>query len=579
MPRQKETPLEPRLADGSESPIILHEIDLTLLVGPGFAPYKATFQVMKVGIAPIILGAPFCRTARPQFDWEARTIRSSDSDAPGAAINAIEAPSPNTIPTDYKDFEDVFSEAEADVLPPRRPFDHTIPLIEGATPTFGPIYRLSVKEQEALDKYLASMLKKGFIRVSSSPASSPLLFVEKNDGSLRPCIDYRKLNAITIKNRYPLPLISELLDALSKAGFYTKIDLRGAYNLLRIALGEEWKTAFRTNRGLFEYLVMPFGLTNAPASFQHLMNHIFGDMIGVCVIVYLDDILVYSLRLSEHIEHVREVLKRLRNNHLYAKLEKCEFHTRRVEFLGYVVSNEGIEMDKAKVEAVIGWPEPTTVREVQSFLGFANFYRRFIKNFSAIQRPLSALTRKGIEFVFGPKEQAAFTKVKNAISSAPVLRHFDPTLRIIIETDASDFALGAVLSQEDSEGVIRPVAFLSRRMEPAELNYPVHDKEFLAIVWACKEWSHYLEGSPAVEIITDHRSLEYFLISKLLTRREARMVETMSRFDSVISIPTRKEVDKARRSVETVRSQTGGLPRNYALDRSKQPQHAFASSP
>ena len=226
-------------------------------------------------------------------------------------------PTPREIvPAEYQEYLDVFAKKSADTLPLHRTFDHRIPLVDGKTPGFGPIYSLSGVEQNALREYLDNNLAKGFITPSESPAGSPILFVKKKDGSLRLCVDYQRLNDITIKNRYPLPLIGDLLDQLRHAKIYTKIDLRGAYNLLRIAPGEEWKTAFRTRFGLFKYRVMPFGLTNAPATFQHLMNNIFHDLLDKCVIIYLDNILVYSSNDSNHRHHVRQVLRRLRANKL-----------------------------------------------------------------------------------------------------------------------------------------------------------------------------------------------------------------------------------------------------------------------
>jgi hypothetical protein len=439
------------------------------------------------------------------------------------------------VPRKYHDFLDVFDKKEADKLPPHRPFDHHIPLVEGANPSFGPIYPLSPLEQLELKKYLEENLKKGFIRPSESSVASPILFVKKKDGSLRLCVDYRRLNSMTVKNRYPLPLINDLLDQLRRATIYTKMDLRGAYNLLRIKEGEEWKTAFRTRYGLFEYAVMPFGLTNAPASFQHLMNHVFRDMLDVSVIVYLDDILVFSKNEADHELHVREVFKRLREYGLYAKADKCEFDTRQVEFLGFVVSPEGISMDKAKVQAVQEWPRPQNIKDVQSFLGFANFYRRFIKGFGTVARPLHSLTRKGSTWDWNGECEASFEELKRLVTTGPVLRHWNPSDETVVETDASDFAIGAVLSQRDKDG-LRPVAFISRKMTEPELNYPVHDKEFLAIAYALQEWRHYLEGVRVkFEVLSDHRSLEYFLTTKLLNRRQARWGVMLADYDFSIT--------------------------------------------
>ena len=303
-----------------------------------------------------------------------------------------------SIPPEYSEFASVFSEKEANILPQYRPYDMAIDLLPGATPPWGPIYSLAEPERRALLEYLQEMLAKGFIRQSKSSAGAPIIFVKKKDGTLRLCVDYRGINAVTVKNRYPIPLIGELLDRMAHARVFTKIDLRGAYNLVRIREGDEWKTAFRTRYGLFEYLVMPFGLTNAPATFQSLMHDVFKDILDVFVVVYLDDILVFSQNAEEHYVHVRDVLQRLRDNQLYAKLEKCSFSTTSVEFLGYVITPEGLSMDESKVKTVKEWATPSTMKDIQSFLGFANFYRRFIAGFSAITRPLTYLTRKDVPF-------------------------------------------------------------------------------------------------------------------------------------------------------------------------------------
>jgi hypothetical protein len=303
--------------------------------------------------------------------------------------NPQSEPTPVKLPEKYKDFINVFEKINADQLPAHSPYDCPIDLEEGHSPPFGPIYGLSELELQALRDYLTENLAKGFIQHSKSPASAPILFVKKKDGSLRLCVDYRGLNKITKKNRYSLPLISGLLDRLRTEKIFTKLDLRGAYNLLRIRPGDEWKTTFRTRYGHFEYTVMPFGLTNASAVFQHLMNDIFWEYMDKFVVVYLDDILIFSKDQESHDKHVRLVLATLREHGLYAKMEKCEFNKSLVAFLGYVISPDGIFMDKSKVETIQCWATPSSVKDVQHFLGFANFYCRFIKGYSKIITPLT----------------------------------------------------------------------------------------------------------------------------------------------------------------------------------------------
>ncbi|KAJ1590295.1 hypothetical protein NDA12_005931 [Ustilago hordei] len=387
------------------------------------------------------------------------------------------------IPKPYQHLRDVFDEVEADKLPHHTEHDLHLELIEGGKPPQGPLYLKGPKEMSELRRYLDENLEKGFIRPSKSPARSPVLFVPKKDGGLRLCVDYRGLNEITVKNRAPLPLIEEQLFLLRKARIYTKLDLRAAYNLIRIAKGDEWKTAFGTQLGLYEYLVMPFGLANAPAHFQSFINDIFRDIIGIYVVVYLDDFLIFSDTEEAHVKHVTEVLTRLRSNRLFAKLSKCEFHTKTVEFLGYIIKPTGIEMDPEKVRTVKEWPMPESIHDIQRFLGFANFYRRFIAHFAHIAKPLTALV-KPIErfkkFELPEEAQQAFHKLIQAFTSAGVLQHFDYHLPTRLETDASDFAIAGVLKQEH-EGRWHPVAFYSRKMSSAEKNYEIHDKELLAV--------------------------------------------------------------------------------------------------
>ena len=439
------------------------------------------------------------------------------------------------VPPEYHEYLDVFSKSKSAHLPPTRSCDHKIELEDGTTPPFGPIYSLSEVEQLALKTFIDENLSSGLIRPSQSSAGAPILFIKKKDGSLRLAVDYRGLNRITKKDRYPLPLIPDLLDRLRSASTFTKMDLRGAYNLVRIAEGDEWKTAFRTRYGSYEFMVMHYGLTNAPASFQRFMNDIFKDLLDVCVVVYLDDILIFSKDAALHTEHVQEVLRRLRKHDLYAKIDKCEFSVDTTEFLGFVVSPDGLRMDESKIQVIQDWPKPRKVKEVQSFLGFANFYRRFIANYSDITVPLNRLTRKNVQWYWSPACQDAFRLLKEAFGSAPVLHHFDPTLPPIVETDASDYAIAGILSVRTNDGDVHPVAFFSRTLTGAELNYDTHDKELLAIFQAFKTWRHYLESPHhTVDVLTDHKNLEYFSTTKTLTRRQARWSEYLSAFNMVI---------------------------------------------
>jgi len=291
------------------------------------------------------------------------------------------------IPLEYRNYADMFSKAKASELPPHRDYNLKIELEEGTSPPLGTLYSLSPVELSALWTFINENLNTGFIRPASSSHAALVLFVKKKDGSLRLCVDFRGLNKITKKDRYPLPLISDLLDSPSRAKIYSKIDLQHAYHLVQIAPGDEWKTAFRTRYGSYEWLVMPFGLTNAPAAFQRFVNTVFADMLDVCIVVYLNDILIYSEDMESHQQHVREVLCRLWLHGLFAKPEKCKFHSDSVEYLGYRLSPKGLTMSPDKIQTISDWPEPRKVKDIQSFLGFANFYRRFIFNYSDIVVP------------------------------------------------------------------------------------------------------------------------------------------------------------------------------------------------
>jgi hypothetical protein len=449
----------------------------------------------------------------------------------------------SAIPRDYEDFAEVFSKESASVLPPHRPYDHRIPLEPGTTPPFGPLYSLSEVELKALDEYINENLAKGYIQASTSPAGAPILFVKKRDGGLRMCVDFRALNRITIKNRYPLPLIGESLDRLRSATVFTKLDLRSGYNLVRMAEGEEWKTAFRSRYGHYEYRVMPFGLCNAPSTFQNLMNDVLRDFLDDFAIVYLDDILIFSRSLEEHKRHVRLVLERLRANGLFAKPEKCFFHQEEIEYLGFIVSPSGVKMDPKKVSAILDWPEPASVHDVQVFLGLANFYRRFIRGYSKIASPLTRLLQKNCTFEFDASASQAFAQLKAAFTSAPVLAHFHPDRPSTIETDASDFAIAAVISQPDADGVLHPIAFYSRKLTAPELNYEIYDKEMLAIVTALKEWRAYLESAAhPFTVYTDHKNLEYFATTKVLNRRQSRWAELLANYNFTIVRASQKSV-------------------------------------
>src|SRR5215472_4077424 len=453
--------------------------------------------------------------------------------AEAAEKHRLEKTWKEVVPTVYHAFEKVFLKESFDELPQSRVWDHAIELLPEAEPFSTKLYAISPSEQPELDRFLDENLQSGRIRPSKSPMASPVFFIKKKDGSLRLVQDYRKLNAITVKNSYPLPLIQDLMGKVSKAKIFTKLDVRWGYNNVRIKEGDEWKAAFRTNRGLFEPLVMFFGLTNSPATFQTMMNALFKELIdeGV-VVVYIDDILVFTATLEEHRRVVRRVLEILSENNLFLKPEKCIFEVPEVEFLGLIISEGKVRMDPVKVAGVRDWPTPKALVEVQSFLGFANFYRRFIEDFSTVAHPLHALQKKGVVWRWGKEEEAAFQRLKEKITASPVLTHPDPDRPYSLETDSSDFATGAVLSQACEDSKWRPVGYYSKSLNEVERNYPIHDKEMLSVIRALQEWRHLLEGAKhRFDILNDHRNLTFFATAQNLNRRQARWSLYLSRFD------------------------------------------------
>jgi transposase InsO family protein/predicted aspartyl protease len=432
------------------------------------------------------------------------------------------------------DFLSVFEKTTFDKLPERKRWDHAIELKPGTEPFNSKIYPLSVDEQKELDKFIEEHLQSGRIRPSKSPIASPFFFIKKKDGSLRPVQDYRKLNEMTIKNRYPLPLISEVIHKLRRAKIFTKLDVRWGYNNVRIKEGDEWKAAFITNRGLYEPLVMFFGLTNSPATFQTMMNDLFRHLIneGV-VIVYMDDILIYTETEEEHRRVVKEVLQVLKDNGLFLKPEKCEFESSEIEYLGLIIREGVTAMDPVKIKGITEWPQPHCKRDVQQFLGFINFYRRFIHQFAMIAAPLHALTRNA-PWQWTASEQNAFEQLKISVTTAPVLTMPSDRDPFRVEADSSDYATGAVLSQLQNDNW-QPIAYMSKSLNDTERNYDIHDKELLAIMRALDEWRHYLIGAQTpVEIWTDHKNIEYFRTARKLNRRQARWSLELAEYNFTI---------------------------------------------
>jgi hypothetical protein len=378
-----------------------------------------------------------------------------------------------------EEFNDLFPN-DLTQLPPKRDIDHEIKIVENAIPPSQQPFRMSQPELAELKRQLEVLLEKGFIRPSKSPYAAPVLFAKKKDGTLRMCVDYRALNKITIKNKYPIPRVDEMLDQLNGAKIFSRLDLKSGYHQIRIKNDDIEKTAFRTRYGSFEFIVLPFGLTNAPPTFMRLMNSIFHKYLDEFLIIYLDDILIFSKNKHEHLNHIRLVLQLLRDNNLYVNKEKCEFGVDKLEFVGHIVTSNGIKVDDNKVIAIKNWPIPRNPTSVRSFLGAAGFYRRFIPNFSEIAASLTDLTKDNYKFEWTHKQHTAFITLKEALLTAPVLRLPDFKLTFIVVTDASMIAVAGVLMQDDGEGE-RPIAYESRKLNDAESRYPVHEQELLAI--------------------------------------------------------------------------------------------------
>ena len=409
-------------------------------------------------------------------------------------------------------------------LPPDRDVRHAIPLQAGSVPPTRRIYRLSAPERAEMERQIRDLLDKGWIRPSSSPYGSPILFVKKKDGGMRMCVDFRMLNKQTVRNNYPLPRIDDLLDRLEGASIFSCLDMQQAYHQVKLSEQDTAKTAFTTPQGLFEYLVLPFGLTNAPATFQALINDVLGECRDFCM-AYLDDILVFSKTPEEHLQHLERILSTLQTHKLYAKLSKCHFALSSVKFLGHVISAEGISPDPDKVKVVQDWPTPKDVADLRSFVGLASYFRKFIPDFASITACLTRLFRKGAAWSWTLACQHAFDTVKTLLTTAPVLKLPDTTQEFTVVVDASGVGIGAVLLQGD-----RPVAFDGRKLTDTELKWSATEQEMLAVVHHVQKWRCYLEGGHFV-VVTDREPNTWFHSQKKLSPRQHRWYEFLADLD------------------------------------------------
>ncbi|WVZ76029.1 hypothetical protein U9M48_024034 [Paspalum notatum var. saurae] len=429
---------------------------------------------------------------------------------------------PPTVANLLQEFKDVFPAEIPPGLPPLRGIEHQIDLIPGATLPNRAAYRTNPEEAKEIQRQVQELLDHGYVRESLSPCAVPVILVHKKNGTWRMCVDCQAINNITIRYRHPIPRLDDMLDELSGSVMFTKIDLRSGYHQIRMKLGDEWKTTFKTKFGLYEWLVMPFGLTNAPSTFMRLMNEVLRSFIGKFVVVYFDDILIYSKSFDEHLDHLRAVFVALRDARLFANLEKCTFCADRVGFLAYIVTPQGIEVDKTKIDAIRSWPTPTTITQVRTFLGLAGFCRRFVKDFSTIAAPLNELKKKGVTFHWGTTQEKAFNTLKDKLTHAPLLQLSDFGKTFELECDASGIGIGG-----------KPVAYFSEKLNGPSLTYSTYDKELYALVRVLGTWQHYLWPKEFV-IHSDHESLKHIRSQAKLNKRHAKWVEFIELFPYII---------------------------------------------
>lgn len=541
---------------------------------------NAVFMVTTLGKQAIILGLPWLEAENPDINWRKRTLRWRNAESRNIYVmmrptyepiddllisfikreatdearmtwnetrmnksqlfafkKEEKKPKKSTeemVPKELHKYLSIFGEGESNRLPKHTEYDHRIDLKEGFEPKRAKVYRLHPENEKAFNDFIDENLAKGYIRPSDSPQASGFFFVPKKDGRVRPCQDYRYLNDWTVKNAYPLPRIDELVDSLAGMKLFTKMDVRWGYNNVRIREGDEWKAAFICKRGLFEPTVMFFGLCNSPATFQSMMDSIFKVQIAQSVLKgYIDDMLIPTTGDRDELtQNTLTICQLLEENDLFIKPEKCVFYTTTVEFLGFIIDNGTIKMDSTKVQGILDWPAPTTLTQLRSFIGFCNFYRRFISHYSDLCAPLNGLLRKNQPWNWEKEQQIAFETLKGMYAKEPVLLAPDYSKPFRIECDASQVAVGGVLLQDDTNGDEHPVAYFSKAHTPPERNYMTHDQEFLAIILCVRQWRHFLIGSPHTTIIyTDHQNLTYFQEANKLTRRQARWTAELMEYD------------------------------------------------
>ena len=511
--------------------------------------HKTSLIVVPLSTYDVILGTPWFKATKPLFDWDlwtcnGRPVYSQGGRSvghPGRASRRLQALSIGAAHQSVMGaLAEKYREVFAAKLPPRSTarregaLTHSFVMKDGARPTVDGERRKSPEELRLAREMVTEGEAAGLIEPSTSEWCSQLVMVVKKDQLGRPtgkprfAVDYRRVNALMKKDAHPLPLPEVMFAQLKGATIFSKLDLTKGFYQIALAPECREQLAFSTPDGLRQWTVMPFGIANAPATFQREMQRVFRERLDKSVMVYIDDILVFSRSADEHAEHVEWVLQQLQLNGYYANPDKCEFFQSEVHFLGHVISADGVAVQQHKVDAVAEWPTPQSVSDVRRYLGLTGYYRRFVAGYSGITAPLSDLLRKDAPFVWGQKEQEAFVRLKATLASAPVLATPDNTKPYTVHTDASGYAVGATLSQENSEGVLQPVAFLSKKMNAAQRNYSVHEWELLAIIEALSAWRCFLYGAATpIDVFTDHSSLQWINTQPNLSARQSRWVEQL----------------------------------------------------
>ncbi|XP_038972753.1 uncharacterized protein LOC103696780 isoform X1 [Phoenix dactylifera] len=509
-------------------------------LGPVICDWKhMTMKFWWNGQACGLSGQP----ARPTRDVDFREIQKEikgSSQLFAIMVRGAEEHQPTTVqkewPTDLqqliKGYSPLFEAPRG--LPPERPYVHRIPLQEGTLAINVRPYRYAYYQKNEIERQVTEMLEAGIIKESQSPFSSPILLVKKKDGTWRFCTDYRALNAVTIKDRFPIPTVDDMLDELHGACYFSKLDLKAGYHQLRVHPDDVHKTAFRTHHGHFEYLVMPFGLCNAPSTFQAAMNSIFRSYLRKFILVFFDDILVYNATWELHISHLRTTLRILADHCFYLQPSKCLFGQQQVEYLGYIISAAGVQVDTTKIQAMKEWPRPTTVTELRGFLGLTGYYRKFVKSYGVIAAPLTTLLRKG-QFQWNLQAEQAFHLLKQAMMTTPVLDIPNFSETFVVETDASDKGIGAVLTQGG-----KPVAYMSKALGVTKKGWSTYAKEMLAIMEAVRMWRPYLLGRK-FQIRTDQKSLRHFLEQRVSTPEQQKWVTKLLGYEYEIVYKPEKD--------------------------------------